>query len=62
MPGELGDETEQPNAGYYERRYKTNDEWMIDSYGSLQNWKDHNKGKSTQIQRILDRLRNKKDK
>lgn len=60
MPGELGDEQTGPFVGYYEQRYKPTGEWNLPEYGKVP--KDDDPDDSTQIGRILKRLRKSKKK
>lgn len=62
MPGELGDEQEQPMPGYYEHLYVPTGTWEMDSAGAVQSWKEERKHKHPMIQRILRRLRKMKEK
>jgi hypothetical protein len=57
MPGELGDESYQQQAGYYEHRMEPDPEWS--GKKDPPNWgvNPENEG---QIDRILKRLRSKK--
>jgi len=58
MPGELGDELEQNLVGYYDRRYKPNDEWMTDTYGTPASL-EHKKKKS--VSNVLKSMVKKED-
>lgn len=61
MPGELGDEQEQQPVGYYEHRYVPTGDWMLDSVGAINSWKDERKYKKPMIRRILERLRKQRE-
>ncbi len=60
MPGELGNEEEQPMVGYYERRYTPNGEWMVQNYGKGNVWNPDVPSQNT-MKGLVERLR-KKDK
>lgn len=41
MPGELGNEEESQQVGYYEHRNPQSGEWNDHSYGNVLSWKDN---------------------
>lgn len=51
MPGELGNEDEQPEVGYYEHRYSPDDDPCTEPRGSIGDMKDRPSGGS--VMRVL---------
>jgi len=56
MPGELGDETQQPFVGYYERRYQADSEPNLNMDAAKVK---SDKPRKSMIQRVLLRTRQK---
>ena len=56
MPGELGDEQESQNVGYYERRYTPYGEWMKSKPDSVPSEEEEKKSEQ-QVKRVLKNLR-----
>jgi len=57
MPGELSDEQESQNVGYYDKRYTTTGDWMSSSVESVPTEKETDSNK--QLIRILNRMKKK---
>jgi hypothetical protein len=57
MPGELNDEQESQNVGYYDKKYPSSGEWMKSNVESVPSEQETDSNK--QLLRILNKMKKK---